>query len=52
MRKIYSQRFKEIMKVLAKYGFKFLRETKSSNKNKSPENLRKAFEELGPTFIK
>lgn len=52
MRKIYSRRFKEIMKVLAKYGFKFLKGTKNSNKDKAPENLRKAFEELGPTFIK
>ena len=52
MRKIYSQRFKEIMKVLAKYGFRFLKDTKNSNKSKTPKNLRKAFEELGPTFIK
>lgn len=40
------------MKVLAKYGFKFLVYTKNHNKEKSPENLRRAFEELGPTFIK
>ncbi|PRR84871.1 putative protein kinase UbiB [Clostridium luticellarii] len=40
------------MKVLTKYGFKFLVYTKNHNREKSPENLRKAFEELGPTFIK
>ncbi|WP_416175724.1 ABC1 kinase family protein [Clostridium sp.] len=43
-----STRFKEIVKVLSKYGFKFIR-TRGKN---SPENLRMAFEELGPTFIK
>ncbi|MCH3965443.1 MAG: AarF/ABC1/UbiB kinase family protein [Clostridium sp.] len=43
-----SKRFKEIMKVLGKYGFKFV----STRGKKSPENLRMAFEELGPTFIK
>lgn len=48
----YSKRFKEIVKVLAKYGFRFLVYTKNHNRKKSPENLRKAFEELGPTFIK
>ncbi|CAB1262796.1 Protein kinase [Clostridiaceae bacterium BL-3] len=52
MKTLYSKRFKEIMKVLAKYGFKFLVCTKNHNKEKSPQNLRKAFEELGPTFIK
>ncbi|WP_446898185.1 ABC1 kinase family protein [Clostridium sp. LBM24168] len=43
-----SKRFKEIVKVLGKYGFKFV----STRGKKSPENLRMAFEELGPTFIK
>ncbi|MFL0195045.1 ABC1 kinase family protein [Clostridium sp. WILCCON 0269] len=52
MNKKSSKRFKEILKVLTKYGFKFLIDTKNSNKEKSPENLRKAFETLGPTFIK
>lgn len=48
MPKNSSTRFREIIKVLGKYGFKFIR-----NRGKhSPENLRKAFEELGPTFIK
>lgn len=48
MQKKSSKRFKEIVKVLGKYGFKFI----STRGKKSPENLRMAFEELGPTFIK
>ncbi|WP_368489374.1 ABC1 kinase family protein [Clostridium sp. BJN0013] len=52
MNKKSSKRFKEILKVLTKYGFKFLIDTKNSRNKKSPENLRKAFETLGPTFIK
>ncbi len=47
------QRFREIMKVLASYGFGFLLDNTIKGDNKdTPENLRKAFEELGPTFIK
>lgn len=46
------QRFREIIKVLAHYGFGFIVDSKLNNERKSPENLRKAFEELGPTFIK
>lgn len=49
MNKKYSKRFKEILKILTKYGFKFLIDTKNT---KSPKNLRRAFESLGPTFIK
>ncbi|KYH33944.1 putative protein kinase UbiB [Clostridium tepidiprofundi DSM 19306] len=48
------KRFKEIVKVLAHYGFGYIVDTainKKGNK-KSPENLKKAFIELGPTFIK
>ncbi|MBP2034075.1 ubiquinone biosynthesis protein [Clostridium algifaecis] len=52
MQKKSSKRFKEIVKVLGKYGFKFVINTKNNRLKKSPENLRKAFEELGPTFIK
>lgn len=47
------QRFREIMKVLAFYGFGFLLDnTIKGDTQNAPENLRKAFEELGPTFIK
>lgn len=46
------QRFREIVKVLAFYGFGFIVDSKLNNETKSPQNLRKAFEELGPTFIK
>lgn len=45
-------RLKEIVKVLAYYGFGFIVDSKLNGNKKSPENLRKAFEELGPTFIK
>ncbi|WP_251862140.1 AarF/ABC1/UbiB kinase family protein [Clostridium sp. Marseille-Q2269] len=45
------QRFKEILKILAFYGFGHIVGSKF-NEEKAPENLRKAFEELGPTFIK
>lgn len=46
------QRFREIVKILAFYGFGYIVDSKLNNEKKSPENLRKAFEELGPTFIK
>lgn len=45
-------RFNEIVRVLAFYGFGYIVDTKLNNEKKSPENLRKAFEELGPTFVK
>ncbi|MDF2503565.1 AarF/ABC1/UbiB kinase family protein [Clostridium sp.] len=45
-------RLKEIVKVLAYYGFGFIVDSKLNGNKKSPKNLRKAFEELGPTFIK
>ncbi|EJO5348936.1 AarF/ABC1/UbiB kinase family protein [Clostridium botulinum] len=45
------QRFKEIIKILAFYGFGHIVDSKL-NEDKAPENLRKAFEDLGPTFIK
>lgn len=46
------QRFNEIVKVLAYYGFGSIVDSKLNKEDKAPENLRKAFEELGPTFIK
>jgi ubiquinone biosynthesis protein len=47
------QRFREIVRVLAYYGFGFIVDsTINKRKQKSPQNLRKACEELGPTFIK
>ncbi|MCB2295540.1 AarF/ABC1/UbiB kinase family protein [Clostridium algoriphilum] len=45
-------RFREIVKVLGSYGFGYIVDYKFKKQNKLPENLRKAFEELGPTFIK
>lgn len=48
-----SQRFREIVRVLGFYGFGFLIDNKIKKTPKnSAKNLRKAFEELGPTFIK
>lgn len=46
-----KKRFNEILKVLISYGFGHL-VGKSEEEKHSPTNLRKAFEELGPTFIK
>lgn len=45
-------RIKQIIKIFAFYGFGFIVDSKLNHKQSSPENLRKAFEELGPTFIK
>ncbi|MDS0525344.1 AarF/ABC1/UbiB kinase family protein [Clostridium sp. SHJSY1] len=47
-----AERFNEIIKVFAFYGFGILIDSKLNHNKKSPENLRKAFESLGPTFIK
>lgn len=52
MYKNSNQRFREIVKVLVKYGFGYFIDSKIKKKEPSPENLRKVFEELGPTFIK
>lgn len=52
MYKSTIKRFREIVKVLAFYGFGYIVDSTLNKENKSPENLRKAFEELGPTFIK
>lgn len=45
-------RFQEIIKVFISYGFGYLLDSKFNSSKKSPINLRMAFEELGPTFIK
>lgn len=53
MHKINSVlRFRQIVTVLASYGFGYIVDSKLNKKEKSPENLRKAFEELGSSFIK
>ncbi|URZ02741.1 ABC1 kinase family protein [Clostridium felsineum] len=46
------QRFRKIVKVLAFYGFGYIVDSKLNHAKNSPENLRKAFEDLGSTFIK
>ena len=47
------KRFKEIVRVLAYYGFGFIVDsTIKKRAERNPQNLRKAFEELGPTFVK
>ncbi len=47
-------RLRQIVSVLGSYGFGHIYHTKirSQNKKQDPVNLRKAFEELGPSFIK
>lgn len=52
MRRNSVNRFRQIIKVLGSYGFGYIVNSKFNKQNKLPENLRKAFEELGPTFIK
>lgn len=47
-----SSRFREIIIVFAKYGFGYIFDSKDKELKKSPANLRRAFEDLGPTFIK
>ena len=47
-----SKRVKEVIKVFSKYGLNYILDIKNKKDKKSPSNLRKAFEELGPTFIK
>ena len=46
------ERFQEIIKVFVSYGFGYLIDSKFNSSKRSPGNLRMAFEELGPTFIK
>lgn len=52
MAKNSAKRLKEIVKVSAFYGFGFLVDNKIKRQDNSPENLRLACEDLGPTFIK
>ena len=52
MRRKSVNRFREIVKVLGSYGFGYIVDSKFNKQSKRPENLRKAFEDLGPTFIK
>jgi ubiquinone biosynthesis protein len=52
MRRKSVHRLRQIVKVFVSYGFGFLVDSKFSKDDNSPVNLRKAFEELGPTFIK
>jgi len=49
-----KKRFREIVRVLASYGFGHIIHAKfrSEKMKNDPENLRLVFEELGPTFIK
>lgn len=52
MKKKSFLRFKEIMSVFASYGFGYIIDSKKKRQENAPRNLRKAFEELGSTFIK
>lgn len=45
-------RFRQIIRTLAYHGFGYIMDTTLKKQNNTPANLRKAFEELGPTFIK
>lgn len=52
MHKNSVNRLRQIIKVFVSYGFGFFVGSKLNKNQNSPANLRKAFEELGPTFIK
>lgn len=54
MSKTNRERLKEIASVLASYGFGHIYNTRirSRDKEQDARNLRRAFEELGPSFIK
>lgn len=52
MKRKSVERFNEIVKVFAFYGFGMFVDTKMKDRKKSADNLRKAFETLGPTFVK
>lgn len=49
-----DERLHEIVRILSSYGLRFLyhNQVKPSRKDQDPENLRLAFEKLGPSFIK
>ncbi|MPQ43695.1 ABC1 kinase family protein [Clostridium tarantellae] len=52
MKESRVNRFKEIVKVFTHYGFGYVVNAKKKGGEPSPVALRKAFEELGATFIK
>lgn len=52
MEKDSLERLKEITSVFAAYGFGYMVNSKGKRQSQDPENLRKAFEKLGSTFIK
>ena len=52
MKRKSVERFNEIVRVFASYGIEILIDNRRKNVKKSAENLRKAFETLGPTFVK
>lgn len=52
MKRKSVERFNEIVRVFASYGIEILVDNRRKNVKKSAENLRKAFETLGPTFVK
>lgn len=52
MRVKSRDRFREIIKVFTFYGVEILVDSKMHKDSRAAENLRKACEELGPTFIK
>ena len=54
MAKTSGERLREIATVLASYGFGHIYRTKIGTKNQEQDavSFRKAFEELGPSFIK
>ncbi|MDD7795110.1 ABC1 kinase family protein [Clostridium sp. 'White wine YQ'] len=52
MKKYTLDRFRQIVSVLTYYGIGLIKENKAEDKKKQAENFRKAFEKLGPTFIK
>ena len=47
-----TERLNEIIKIFALYGSEIIIENKLKHTKKAAQNLRKAFEELGPTFVK
>ena len=51
---VRDKRLNEIIRILSTYGVQFVyhNQVKTSHKDQDPENLRLAFEKLGPSFIK
>lgn len=52
MKEKATERLNEIIKIFALYGSEIIIENKLKHTKKAAQNLRKAFEELGPTFVK